>query len=148
MTTETPATPHKRSGGSSPKIYYTCVDAKVQGPFSMRELVRLRDAREIRGDTPVQIEGGKDWQPLETLLLHKLGRRKMKRIQRSTLTSFSRKTLPTIVFGMMGLISLLMGVGIVMRGTGESASFLGYALVGLAFTLFTIAYFIHPKSES
>jgi hypothetical protein len=147
MTAEVPQGQERRTNASSARIYYTYSDAKVQGPYSIRELVKMRNAKELKLDTPCCIQGGKEWQTVEVLLTHKLGKRRLRRVQRSTLTSFSRKTLPTIFFVGLGLLAIAMGAYMATRTEGTVATF-GFVLIPFGFGLFLLAYFIHPKSEN
>lgn len=131
---------------SSSKVYYTYVDEKVAGPYSLRDLVKLQRDKVIRLDTPCCVAGAKEWQNLELMLTHKVGRRRMKKVQRSTFTSFSQKTLPTLVFLFIALLCMAMGVGVVMMMRSDFSAF-GYVLILLGFVMLIVAYFVHPKSE-
>lgn len=135
-----------RPSRSSRKIYFALVGGTETGPYSIRDLVQLRNNKTLKADTPVRIDGSSATQPLETLLTHKLGTRKLKRVARGSLQSFSRNTLPTIAFAGLGVIAVGMGIYTSLRG-GSSFAFLGYGLTAVGFGLFVFAYFIHPKSE-
>lgn len=137
----------QRQASVASKVYLARVNGIETGPYSLRELSRMRTSRELAPDTPCRLVDAKEWTTLDTLLLHKQGIRRLKKVRSRSFSAFSRRTLPSLVLIGIGLVSLAFGAFYAVGGASQMM-LIGYMLVALGFVLCVLAYFIHPRSES
>lgn len=133
---DTPASAPRRRSRSQ---FYLFVEGNVSGPYTINDLLKMRDEKKVKLDTPCCLAGSSDWTTVEVVLTHKVGGRRWKRVKKPSLTSFSRRHLPSATFYAFGLTALVIGgwyflerqntmVGLLMMTAGFLLGILGFFL--------------------
>lgn len=128
----------------SSQKYYVFLDEQITGPYSTSELLRLRDERKVKYDTPCCIAGSQEWKSVEVFLTHKVGNRKFRRNKATTLRSFSRKSLPSIVFYLFGATSASVGGWMFLS---DKSVFIGLLMFFAGFVLAVVGFFLFPNTR-